>query len=67
MLGAGNSDAPDHVRVVDAAQSLLVIVPSPPADLPDYREFVDKVNKYNKEAPFLFPNPMGHKKSVRDV
>lgn len=42
--------------LLEAAQSLLVIVPSPPRG-DDYSDFEDKVRQYNTKEPFNFPSP----------
>ena len=39
----------------NAAQSLMMVVTSKPNDT--YESFVDEVRKYNKEPPFMFPQP----------
>uniref|UniRef100_T1KEQ4 Guanylate cyclase n=2 Tax=Tetranychus urticae TaxID=32264 RepID=T1KEQ4_TETUR len=47
----------DDVRAtLEAARSLLVIVPSPPRGQ-DYSDFEDKVRFYNGQPPFNFPRP----------
>ncbi|XP_053208888.1 receptor-type guanylate cyclase Gyc76C-like isoform X2 [Panonychus citri] len=49
----------DDVRAtLEAARSLLVIVPSPPRGQ-DYSFFEDKVRFYNGQPPFNFPTPFG--------
>ena len=60
----GNSDAPDDIRIFEATRCLLVVVPSPPVDQPLYQEFIRKVNEYNEQYPFFFPNPFGIQKTV---
>jgi len=39
----------------NAAQSLMMVVTSKPNDI--YESFLDEVRKYNKEPPFMFPQP----------
>lgn len=64
-MTSGTSDAPNDMWINEvAARSLLVIVPSPPVDVPEYREFIRNVNNYNEKAPFFFPNPFKIQKTV---
>lgn len=42
---------------VDAAQSLLIVIPSLPTN-PGYEEFALMVDVYNSQAPFNWPNEM---------
>ena len=42
--------------LVESAQSLLVIVPSPPNGT-DYSEFEEKVREFNAQAPFFLEDP----------
>ncbi|XP_035208191.1 receptor-type guanylate cyclase Gyc76C-like isoform X2 [Stegodyphus dumicola] len=48
-----------------AAQSLLVIVPSPPHDK-GYPDFEDKVREYNEKEPFKFPNTLPYAKHITE-
>ena len=59
----GTYDAPNTNRNERAAQSLIVIVASPPSN-PDYERFHRAVNYYNERPPFNFPNPLPWPKSV---
>ncbi|XP_054274284.1 receptor-type guanylate cyclase Gyc76C-like isoform X2 [Macrosteles quadrilineatus] len=45
----------EEMNYLRRAQSLLVVVPSPPAET--YEEFSDKVREYNAQPPFNFPTP----------
>lgn len=60
-----NHDSPDEQRLVEAARSLLIIIPSQPTDLRMYEEFHRMVNLYNEKPPFGFPNPFNEPKKVR--
>ena len=51
-------------RNVEAARSLLVIVPSPPGDRKQYDEFHEMVNFFNEQPPFSIPNPFKMPKTV---
>ena len=50
-------------RLLQAAQSLLVIVSSPPSN-PDYTSFRRMVDYYNQQPPFEFRNSIGVPKAV---
>ena len=59
----GTFDYPTKPRFVDAARSLLVIIGSAPSN-PHYDDFHQKVNFYNSEPPFNYPNPFKIPKQV---
>lgn len=50
--------------LVDSAQSLLVIVPSPPNGT-DYSDFEDKVREFNAQPPFNLEDPYDPKKNFK--
>ena len=55
-----DTDVPLNVQTnLLAAQSLLVVVASPPSN-PRYSLFTDYVNHYLQLPPFNFPNPFSH-------
>ncbi|ESO83957.1 hypothetical protein LOTGIDRAFT_108278 [Lottia gigantea] len=56
-------DRPDQPRNLEASRSLLVITSSPATNL-EYGKFHYKVNDYNEQAPFEFPNPFKIPKRV---
>ena len=53
------SDLSDDEKrtLADAAQSLLVIVPSPPNGT-DYSDFEDRVREFNEKEPFFLTDPL---------
>ena len=54
LYGADMSFQEQHA-MAEAAESLLVIVPSPPDH--QYTQFEDRVRDHNHLPPFEFPNP----------
>ncbi|XP_050390613.1 receptor-type guanylate cyclase Gyc76C [Patella vulgata] len=56
-------DRPDQPRNLEASRSLLVITSSP-ATNPQYDDFLKRVNEYNEEPPFSFPNPFHIMKKI---
>ena len=50
--------------LTESAQSLLVIVPSPPNGT-DYSDFEDKVREFNAQPPFNLEDPYDPKKNFR--
>ena len=50
--------------LVESAQSLLVIVPSPPNGT-DYSEFEEKVREFNAQKPFFLEDPFDPIKKLR--
>ncbi|XP_023239847.1 receptor-type guanylate cyclase Gyc76C-like [Centruroides sculpturatus] len=61
-------DKEEHLRgdidlALEAAQSLLVIAPSP-TDEAQYEKFLKTVQAYNRKPPFKFPSPFHYTKHV---
>ena len=52
-LYSATMDSGDARAATEAAKSLLVIVPSPPASS-NYSDFEDRVRQYNQKSPFNF-------------